>query len=127
MEQNELLNKLAKLREELQTAVKEPEAHASRQSVDLNSYLHSQRSRTSIEYPGSKTEYSYWKLLLDEKQQRIDELEDSMRSIRVEYERKESDLKAKYEEAIHSIKTNCESLSEFYEMRISEVSVVWFI
>lgn len=124
MEQNELLLKLAKLREELQTAVKDPETHVSKQSVDLNSYLHSQRSRTSIEYPTFKTEYSYWKLLLDEKQQRIDELEDSLRSIRVEGERKENEIKGKYEDAIHSIKINCESLSEFYELKIQQVTTV---
>jgi chromosome segregation ATPase len=114
--EKDLLDRINKLKQDL-TAVSN---HKPKQSEDLAAYLSQSYKKPSTPELQPFNTNSYTKLLLEEKQSRIAELEEEVAYLREKIQSQEQDMTSKYEKAIDSIKKNFDSLLKYYEMQLQE-------
>ena len=114
METN-LLNRINKLKQDL-NQVSTPIVS---KSDNLEAYL-SQSFKNPSPDMQATISTSHFRQLIEEKTTRIQELEDELAYIRETSKTKEQDMIAKYENAIESIKNNCESLLKYYESQLEK-------
>ena len=115
MEQ-EILNRINKLKQDL-TSVG---SHNARKSEDLAAYLSQSNKKPSISEFQPISASPHVRVILEEKQARIDELEEEVSYLREALKTRELDMSAKYEKSLESIKSNCDKLIEYYEMQIKK-------
>lgn len=104
--ENSLVEKISKLKQKIATVVIAEE----KKSVDLTAYLTHPRKPT-VDLEAFKAENPNFKHLLDEKQQRIYELEEELTHSRYTHKRKEQEIRQKYEQLLSAAKLKYEELT----------------
>lgn len=114
MEQD-ILNRINRLKQDL-TSVS---SHNPKKSEDLAAYL-SQSYRKPQSPEELSTSTPHVKIILEEKQARINELEEEVTYLKESGKNKEIEMAAKYERAIESIRDNCNRIVEYYEKEFAK-------
>lgn len=96
-----LVDKISKLKQKIATVV----VTEGKKSVDLTAYLVQPRKPT-VDLETFKAENPNFKHLLDEKQQRIYELEEELTHLQYTHKKREQETIQKYEELLTETKTN---------------------